>query len=88
MPGWKAAPAWNGSERVPNPLVNSTSVLTGLSDGTAIMPSWSWSSFFQLSNRFLKVELVADSNGPPTPAVLPTRAGVMPSRFSSAAVTW
>jgi len=55
---------------------------------TAIMPSWSWSSFFQLSNRDLKVAFPAASKGPPTPAVLPTRAGVIPRRFSSAAVTW
>ena len=51
-------------------------------------PSCSWSSFFQLSNSALKVALPALSNGPPTPSALPTRAGLMPSRFSSAAVTW
>ena len=78
----------NGSERTPKPLVKATLVLTGLSDGMAITPSCSWSSFFQLSNRFLKVELPALSNGPPMPCVVPTRAGLIPSRFSSAVVTW
>ena len=45
-----------------------TSVLTGLSDGMAITPSCSWSSFFQLLNSALKVGLPALSNGPPTPS--------------------
>ena len=88
MPGCIAAPAWNGSERTPKPLVNSTLVLTGLSDGMAMTPSCSWSSFFQLLNSALKVGLPALSNGPPTPPWPPTRAGLMPSLFSSAAVTW
>ena len=51
-------------------------------------PSCSESSFFQLSNSALKLGLATRSNGPPTPPLLPTRAGVMPSRYSSAAVTW
>ena len=44
--------------------------MTGLSDGTAIAPSCSVSSFFQLVNSCLKVgsALPADSNGPPTAA--------------------
>ena len=41
--------------------------MTGLSDGMAITPSCSWSSFFQLLNSALKVGLPALSNGPPTP---------------------
>jgi hypothetical protein len=65
----------------------STLARTGLSDGTAITPSLSWSSFFQLSNRLLKVRFRAFERSADA-AVLPTRAGVMPRRFSSAAVTW
>ena len=68
MPGCIAAPAWNGSERTPKPLVKVDAVLTGLSDGMAITPSCSWSSFFQLLNSALKVALPALSNGPPTPS--------------------
>jgi hypothetical protein len=48
------APRPNGSERTPK-LEVKAAVLTGLSDGTAITPSCSESSFFQLLNSALKV---------------------------------
>ena len=79
--------AWNGSERTPKPLVKVTAVLIGLSEGMAMTPSCSWSSFFQLLNSALKVGLPTLSNGPPSPSGA-APAGLKPSRFSSAAVTW
>ena len=53
-----------------------------MSDGTAITPSCSWSSFFQLLNSALKVALPALSNGPPTPSGADAgRADAQPLQF-------